>query len=144
MPFHVHFVTPEKTVFEQDADELIIPTTEGEIAVLPHHVSLLSQIAPGELVVKSDGDTKHFAVMGGFIEVSEGNVTILTDYAVAGEAISAVKAQEAKERAQRALKENLTNEDFAVVQGELQKAILELKVAEKIKRRAPLSSFPHK
>lgn len=136
MALHISIVTPEKAILETEADEIIIPTTEGEITVLPQHVPLLSQIAPGELILKKGNTTEHIAVMGGFLEISHDKITVLSDYAVHGNNISAIKAQEAKERAERKMKEKLTEEDFAVVQAEFQKAILELKVANKIKRRS--------
>lgn len=141
MSLHVQVVTPEKTVLETEADEIIIPTTEGEIAVLPHHVALLTQVAPGELMIKKNQQTQHMAVMGGFVEISKDSVSILAEFAVAGKDISALKAQEAKDRAEKAMKENLSQEDYAVAAGELQKAILQLKIAGKLHRRTtPLPS----
>ncbi len=138
----ISIVTPERTILETDADELIIPTTEGEIAVLPEHVPLLSQIAPGELTIKHGAQTEHLAVAGGFLEISNDKVTILADFAVHGNDISAVKAQEAKERAEKLMKEKLSAEDYATVSGELQKAIIQLKVLDKVRKRQQ-ANFPN-
>lgn len=132
MKLQITVVTPEKKLLEQEADEIIIPTTEGEIAVLPEHISLLSQIAPGTMQIKLNGKTEHLAVMGGFLEVGHNKVTILADYAVHAKDISAGKAQEAKERAERAMKDKTSGNEFKVAQDEFIKAILELKVAKRV------------
>ncbi len=132
MKLQITVVTPEKKLLEQEADEIIIPTTEGEIAVLPEHISLLSQIAPGTLQIKLNGKTDHLAVMGGFLEVGHNKVTILADYAVHAKDISTGKAQEAKERAERAMRDKTSGNEFKVAQDEFIKAILELKVAKRV------------
>lgn len=136
MPLHISIITPEKTIFESEADEVIIPTVTGEIAVLPGHVPLLSQVAPGELTIKNGTTLEHIVVVGGFLEIGNNTISILADYAVHGKDISAVKAQEAKERAEKRMKEKVSDEDFATAQAEFGRAILELKVANKIHRHS--------
>ncbi|SRR5258706_1262200 len=131
---HVQVVTQEKTLIDEEVDEIVVPTVTGEIAILPHHVPLVTQIAPGELILKSHGKSESFVVVGGFLEVSAKNVSILADYAIHGNDISVVKAEEARARAEKIMKEHKSGEDFALAQGEFLKAIAELKVARKIKR----------
>lgn len=133
MKLHIQVVTPEKTILDTDASELTAPTTEGEITILPNHVPLLAQLAPGELVIRENGKTDHLVVVGGFLEVTGSTIRVLADYAVSGKDISAVKAQEAKERAEKKLKEKLSQQDIIIAEAELRKALLELKVARKIK-----------
>jgi F-type H+-transporting ATPase subunit epsilon len=134
MKLHITVVTPEKTLISEDADEIIIPTTEGEIAVLPEHIPLLSQITPGELIIKKGNQTENLAVMGGFIEVGKNQITILADYAIHAKDINTGKAEEAKQRAERAMKDKTTGNEFRVAQDEFIKAILELKVAKRTGR----------
>ena len=100
---------------------------------MPHHIPLLTQLAPGELTIKKGNKLEHFVVVGGFLEVGKEMVSILADYAVHGENISAVKAQEAKERAEKRMAERKSQEDFALAEAEFRRAILELKVARKVK-----------
>jgi F-type H+-transporting ATPase subunit epsilon len=133
MTFHLTIVTPEKTVLDTEVDELIVPTTTGELAILPHHVSLFTQLAEGELVMKHNGKSDVFVVVGGFVEVGEKSTTILADYAAHGKDISAVEAQKAKERAEKAMKEKKSVVDFAIAEAEFRRALLELKVANKYK-----------
>lgn len=131
MKLKISVVTPEKTLIDEEADEITIPTTEGEITVLPEHVPLMAQIAPGELILRKAGKTDHLAVMGGFVEVDENSIIVLADFAVYAKDINAAKAEEAKNRAERAMKEKRTEEEFRVARDEFIKAILELKVAKR-------------
>lgn len=127
-------VTPEKVIYDGEIDELIIPTVTGEIAVLPHHIDLLTQVVPGEMTIKHKGKDQHVAVTGGFLQIVDGVLTLLSDYAVRSEEIDAKKSLEAQKRAEETLKkkkEDLTERDFAVAQADMRRAILELKVANK-------------
>ncbi len=131
---HITVVTPEKTILDQEADELIVPTTAGQITVLPHHVPLFTQLAEGEIIIKLHGREEQLVVVGGFLEVNEKSITVLADYAVHGKDISAAKAEEAKQRAEKAMKEKKSDIDFATAEAEFRRALLELKVANKYKK----------
>lgn len=130
MTLHIQVVTPEKVIIDEEADEVIAPTLTGEIAILPEHASLLSQLHAGELVIKKQGRNEYLAVVGGFVEVGNNTVTVLADYAVHGKDISEAKAQEAKDRAEKAMREKKSDVDFATAEAEFRRAILELKVAK--------------
>ncbi|MEK9178284.1 MAG: ATP synthase F1 subunit epsilon [Patescibacteria group bacterium] len=130
----LELVTPEKIVISEEVDEVTAPTTTGEITVLPKHVGLVTQVSPGELTVRKSGKLQHFAIMGGILEVSKDKVVILGEYAIRADDIEIAKAEEAKRRAEQRMKEKVSEEDFATIQGELGKALLELKVARKRRR----------
>lgn len=133
MALHVQIVTPEKIIFDEQVNEIILPTVNGEITILPNHVPLLTQLAPGEITVKNKDKTDHLAVVGGFVEVAEGKVTILADFAILAKDVSEAEAKAAKERAEKAMKEKLSEEEIRVNQTELIKAILQLKVAKRVR-----------
>ena len=76
-----------------------------------------------------------FAITGGFLEVLNSHVNVLADYAIHADDIEIAKVEEAKERAQKAMKEKTTEEDFRVANAELAKSLLQLKVAHKRKVR---------
>lgn len=136
MSLHIQVVTPEKIILDTQADEVTIPTTSGEITVLPGHIPLLAQIAPGgELTVKNGSQTEHVVVVGGFIEIGKDTISILADYAIHGKDIDEARAKEAKERAEKIMKEKASTEEFVVAEAEFQKALLELKIVAKLKRR---------
>ena len=128
---HLSVTTPEKELLNDEVDEIIVPTTSGELTILPEHAALLAQLTPGELTIKKGSKTDHLVVVGGFLEVSKNVVSILADYAVHGKDISEAQAQQAKDRAEKAMKEKKSDVDFATAEAEFRRAILELKVAKR-------------
>lgn len=133
MKLALDIITPLKVVLSEEVDEVTIPTIEGEISILPNHVNLLTRIAPGEMVIRKAGHADLFAITGGFLEILNNHVNVLADYAVHADDIEIAKVEEAKERAQKAMKEKTTEEDFRMANAELAKSILQLKVARKRK-----------
>lgn len=131
----LEIITPEKSVYKDEVNEVVVPTVEGEIAILPNHVNLLTQVNPGELIIKKGSSNQSLAITGGFLEVADNKVSVLADYAVKAQDIEVARAQEAKKRAEKLMSEKISDNDLRVAQGELIKAILELKVATKHKRR---------
>jgi F-type H+-transporting ATPase subunit epsilon len=135
MKLALDIITPTKVVLSEEVDEVTIPTIDGEISILPNHVNLLTKIAAGEMVIRKGTKSDLFAITGGFLEILNSHVNVLADYAIHADDIELAKVQEAKERAQKAMKEKLTEEDFRVVNAELAKALLQIKVAHKLKVR---------
>jgi F-type H+-transporting ATPase subunit epsilon len=135
MKLALEIITPTKVVLSEEVDEVTIPTTDGEISILPNHVNLLTKIAAGEMVIRKGNKSDLFAITGGFLEILNSHVNVLADYAIHADDIEVAKVEEAKERAQKAMKEKLTEEDFRVVNAELAKALLQIKVAHKRKVR---------
>jgi F-type H+-transporting ATPase subunit epsilon len=131
MKLLLEIITPLEVILSEEVDEITLPTTEGEISILPNHVNLLTKITPGEMVIRRGGHSDLFAVTGGFLEVLNNHVSLLADYAIRADDIEVAKVEEAKERAQKAMKEKLTEEDFRVANAELAKSLLQLKVAHK-------------
>lgn len=134
----LEIITPEKIVYKDDADEVIIPTANGEIAVLPNHIGLVARIVEGELIVKKANSQNSIAITEGFLEVKNNQITILANYAVKAENINVAKAEEAKKQAEHLMEEKTTDRDFRIAEGELRRAMLELKIAYKHKRRLSL------
>jgi len=131
----LEIITPEKIVFKDEIDEAIIPTVNGEIAILPYHIGLVTQVAPGELIIKKNNRRQSIAITEGFLEVNNNHISILANYAIQTDNINVEKAKVAKERAEKLMKEKASDRDFRIAEGELRKAILELKVAYKHRKR---------
>ena len=132
----LEIITPEKVVYKEEVQEVVVPTIDGEIAILPNHINLLAQVNSGELIIKKGSSNESLAIIGGFLEISNNKVSILADYAVKAQDIEMARAQEAKKRAEKIMSEKATDNDLRVAQAEMIKAILELKVATRHKRRA--------
>jgi F-type H+-transporting ATPase subunit epsilon len=135
MKLALEIITPTKVVLSEEVDEITLPTANGEISILPNHIDLLTKIKPGEMTIHRNGKIELFAITGGFLEISSNKVSILADHAIHADDIEIAKAEQAKERAEKAMKEKGTERDFAIANAELVKSLLELKIAHKHKAR---------
>lgn len=144
MPLTIAIVTAERTVLERDdVQRLIVPTTEGQITILPSHAPLMASLAIGEMIARTPEGEEAIAVHGGFIQVVGDRVTVLADAAEHVEDIDEERADAARERAER----RLTGEhagpealDQLRAQVALQRALLRLKVRRR--RHAPPAGVP--
>ncbi len=83
---NLEIVTPEKKILSETVDSVTIPTASGEVGILTNHVPLISSLKAGVLAYAKSGATERMVVAGGFVEVSQNNVSILADVAeTAGE-----------------------------------------------------------
>ena len=138
MTLSVHVVTAEREVYTEDGvDEVIAPGIEGELTVLPHHAPLLTMIRAGVLRLVKGADETDVAITGGFLEVKDDRVTILADAAERAEEIDAVRAEEARRRAERTLEERGSTEELVAAAASLQRALLRLRATERRRRRSP-------
>jgi F-type H+-transporting ATPase subunit epsilon len=104
MPLSLSVVTAERTILtREDVQRLIVPTTEGQITVLPSHAPLMASIGYGELLAVCPGETIAMAVFGGFLQVTHDQVTVLAAVAERAEDINEERAEAARERAARRL-----------------------------------------
>ncbi len=133
MDILLEIITPEKVIYSDKVSEVQIPTDSGQLGILPKHVGLFAKIVPGELIIKKGSTELLVAITGGFVEVSKDKVSVLADYAIRAENIEVAKAMEAKERAEELMKEKTTDQDVIMLEGQMRKAILELKIANKLK-----------
>jgi len=123
--FHLKIISPKRVLFEEEATEITVPTTEGEITVLANHEPMVSQLAMGGLVVKN-GKTEHVvAVYGGFIHIEEnGGVTVLADSAQHIYEIDEELTKEAIKKAEKAItKARESREAFANSEGGLSRSL---------------------
>lgn len=134
---HLEIITPEKSVFNEEIDEVLVPTDKGQIGILPHHINLVTKLIQGEIIIKTKSKEKSVAVTGGFLEVANGKITILSDYAKHVDDIDIGKAQDARKRAEEVLKKRreINEQDMMKAQAELRRAILELHVAQRKRHR---------
>jgi F-type H+-transporting ATPase subunit epsilon len=134
---NVEVVSAERVVFAGEADMVVAPGAEGVLGILPRHASLLSLLTPGVLRIKQGTEEVVMAVDGGFIQVNNNRVEVLTDVADRAEEIDLQQAEEARRRAERALAD-LPRGDRAnadAVEAALRRSLVRLKVAEIRRRR---------
>jgi F-type H+-transporting ATPase subunit epsilon len=124
----LEIVTPEATVYSEEVDMVTLPAVNGQMGVLPQHVRLMTQMVPGEMIVRRDGRDDFLAVGEGLVEVTNERVSIVTNMAVAVESIDEAAAEEARQRAAARLKEKLSAEEVASVNASLARSMAQLHV----------------
>lgn len=136
---HLDIITPEKTVFSEEIDEILVPTNKGQMGVLPHHINIVTQLTPGELIIKSKGKNRNLAVSGGFLEVNKGVLTLLADYAEHVNEIDIEKAKEAARKAQDLLshkRKELSEEEIIRIEAELRLSLLQQHIGQRHRRNS--------
>jgi F-type H+-transporting ATPase subunit epsilon len=100
MTLTVRVIAPDKTVWDSTAEEVVLPSTTGQLGILSGHAPLLTALETGVMRVRPGKDWVAIALMGGFAEVEADEVTILVNGAERGEAIDLDKARAAYSEAQ--------------------------------------------
>ncbi len=100
---HLSIVTREKTYFSDTVDDVYLPGESGELGVLDMHAALITSLVAGELRYSKGGEVVRLAIGGGFAEVTQHEVKVITDMAVGEHEIDEAAAIEAKENAEKAL-----------------------------------------
>jgi F-type H+-transporting ATPase subunit epsilon len=124
----LEIVTPEKTVYSEDVEMVTLPGVEGQMGVLPHHVRLVTQLVPGEMIVRKDAHDNFLAVGQGLVEVTGERVSIVTTMAIPVENIDEATAEEARQRAAARLREKISSEEVASVNASLARSLAQLQV----------------
>ena len=126
----LRIVTPERLLLDEDVDEVTAPGTEGEFGVLPNHTTFLSSLQPGRLMYKRSGQTNIMVVSGGFAEVVDNSMSVLTDSAELASEINVDRAHTALANAEAALKTlSPTDSAFSDAQAAFQRAQARLDIA---------------
>jgi F-type H+-transporting ATPase subunit epsilon len=131
-------ITPERLILEEMVDQVSLPTTLGEITVLPDHIPLITGLTSGDVVALVNGEHVPMAVVGGFLEVKTDekgitNVAVLADFAehlseLGDEAIEKAKVRAEELKKQMENKEVVDYEHFAA---ELERSLTRVKIADK-------------
>ena len=106
MTLTLRVLAPDQSVFDDTADEIILPSTTGLLGVLPGHISMVTAIDFGVLRVLKNGNWDSIALTGGFAEVESNEVTVLVNKAEMGENIDSGKAEAELEQAKNQLSQN--------------------------------------
>ncbi len=130
----LEIVTPDGTAYSEDVDMVTLPGVEGQMGVYPLHVPLMTQMVPGEIIVRKAAHDYFLAVGEGLIEIMGDHVSVLTDMALAAEKIDEAKVEEARRRAEARLREKLSDEEVASVNASLVRSLAQLHVKRRHQR----------
>lgn len=137
---HFELITPERILFQEEVYEAILPTTEGQISVLPHHIPLVTTIGAGVLSLRrkqsdSDSTLEHVATMGGFVEIRGDHIRVMADVAERADEIDELKVEQARKHAQELLHKSADEKEAAAAAAILERSLVQLKVVGLKKRR---------
>tara|TARA_B110000037_G_C17070430_1_gene485630 strand:+ start:1162 stop:1572 length:411 start_codon:yes stop_codon:yes gene_type:complete len=118
MSLQLEIVTPEASVYNSTVDSVVMPTTTGEVGIMPGHIPLVTEIQAGEIVVQNNGKSESLAVSKGFAQCVGDKVSILADDAITLSAIDENEVASAQKRAEDSLKnaESMTEEEINLLE----------------------------
>ncbi len=133
MPLLCEIITQQRTVFREEVDSVNLPSTEGRLGVLPNHMVMLTTLGYGEVVVRRGGEEEYFAIGGGFAEILPDRVTLLADSAEQAEEIDVERAQQARDRAEQAMREGIPedSERYAQIEASLRRAQIRIDISRR-------------
>lgn len=136
---HIDIVSIEKEIYSDDVEQVIATGEFGELGIMPGHTALLAKLKPGAITLVKNGKLQLFYVSGGMLEVQPCWVTVLADTAARASDLDEMKAIEAAEKAERALKEKQSTIDSRHASAELAKAMAQLQVISKLRDRLQIN-----
>ena len=122
-------ITHERTVFEGDADEIVIQTKNGQMGILKDRLPVTSVLDIGVTKIKQGESYRYFATMGGVFQFKDNIATILTDICEDGKNIDVTRANAAKNRAEARLADSAAKINTQRAQAALARALARLKAA---------------
>ena len=130
----LEIVTPEGIVYSDDVEMVTLPGVVGQMGIYPQHVPLMTQMVPGEIIVRKGGRDTFIATGEGLIDVTARRVSILTDLAVEADRIDEATAEEARRLAEARLLEKLSDEEIASTNASLARSLAQLHVKRRQRR----------
>ena len=132
---HLKVVTPEKLLVNEEVNQVNVSTEQGQIGILPYHASLMARLKPGELIIKRNGKEESLAIGDGFLQISDNTLTVMTDLAAYAADIDEKAVEDAKKRAEAALEQTLSGEEYAETLAALEKSLAQLRIKRRHKVR---------
>jgi F-type H+-transporting ATPase subunit epsilon len=136
MPIRCEIVSQDRIVYQGDAEMVVLPGASGVMGILPHHAPLLTVLQYGIIRVKEAKEEIIFTVAGGVAEVQPDQVTVLADAAENVNEINLQRAEEARTRAEEALKAGLPKDtdSYLKIQAALKRSNLRIDAARRYRR----------
>ena len=122
MTLQIRVIAPDQIVWDANAEEIILPSSTGQLGILTGHIPLLTALDVGVMRVKINNEWQPIVLLGGFAEVDNNNITILVNGAETIEEIDTNKVQDNLQKATQILAEAKTNKDKIEATQELRKA----------------------
>ncbi|MBQ5330048.1 MAG: ATP synthase F1 subunit epsilon [Oscillospiraceae bacterium] len=133
--FHLTVITPEKTFFDGETEEVILRTTEGDIGILANHISLVAALPSGPMKVKNEDGSFHVAAVSvGLVKVGKNTVNVFADAVEWAEDIDIEWARRSEEAARRRIEAKQSERDLDFAELKLKRALNRISVHEQAQR----------
>lgn len=131
-PFKLQIITPDRTVYDGEAEEVIVRTTVGDKGILARHEPYVAALTIGKLKVKNDGAFRVAAISEGIIKVDKEKTVVLVQSCEWADEIDRDRAEKAKDVAQSRM-EGAQDRDYLVAEYKLKRAINRIEASELLK-----------
>ena len=130
---NIEIVTPEDRVYEDTIDSVVMPTTSGEIDILPGHIPIVTEVQAGELIISKSGTRQSLAISKGFAQCVGDKISILAEDAIHIDEIDESAVEEAQKRAENALAtmEKMFGEEVAMLETQIAYARAQILLKQK-------------
>lgn len=109
----LQIISPERALYSDTVDSVTLPTFDGEITILPHHIPLITALKAGVVKLKKGNADMYFSVSTGIVKVDESGIVVLADTAERADELVEEKVEKAREDAQKAMQEkHVDSEEF--------------------------------
>ena len=133
--FHLQIITPDRILYDDEVESLVVTTLDGQMGILPRHIPLITLLDIGTIKIKKNGQIRTAASFSGFIQVGPEDTKVITDAAEWPEEINIKRVEAAKKRAEELIKSGKSGKsdvDIARAETALQRATNRLKVAGRL------------
>lgn len=128
-------ITPRKIVIDKQVNSVTVPTSDGEITILPHHTHLFSLLVEGIVKIKTDKDEDDLAIGGGYLETNGKTVTVLVSRAYGQNEIDKNLTDKAVEEAKHILSKSTDEKERAEAMTVLRRSVIDSKLMKRRKAR---------
>ena len=122
-PFRLQIITPEKTVFDGETEQIIVRTTVGDVGILKGHEPYCAALGIGQMRIMKDGEFRRAATSGGIIKVSKELTTILVQTCEWSDEIDVERANAAKATAEERIKAAKSDKELLLADAKLKRAL---------------------
>jgi F-type H+-transporting ATPase subunit epsilon len=138
MTVHVDVVSAEASIFSGLAEFIVVPGEMGELGIFPRHTALMTRIKPGSVRIKRPDQEQEelIYVSGGMLEIQPTVVTILADTAIRAGDLDEARALQAKQDAEEAMKNRVSDIDYAIAKAELAEQVAIIATIEELRKRS--------
>lgn len=128
-------ITPQKIVMEEDVESVTVPSSDGEITILPHHTNLFSLLIEGIVTIRKENEEDYLSIGGGYAETNGRDLRILVSRAFGQDEIDNKLTEQAIENAKKILSESKDNNERINASSVLRRSLIDSKLIKKRKIR---------